>query len=107
MQRGVSCRRGSCILGRGGIMQRGDHASREEDHADGIMHQGKRIMLMGDHASREEDHADVGIMHLGKRITQREDHALREEDHADDGGDHASEEYDQAGGDRKRIMQIK
>ncbi len=50
------------------------------------MHLGKMIMQRGDHASREEDHADVGIMHLGKRITQREDHALRGEDHAEDGG---------------------
>jgi len=55
------------------------------------MHLGKRIIQMGDLASREEDHADVGIMHLGKRITQREDHALSEEDHAEDGGDHADQ----------------
>jgi hypothetical protein len=62
----------------------------------------------GDHASREEDHAEErGIMHLGKRIMQREDHASREEDHADGGGIMHLRNMIMQRGDRKRIMQIK
>jgi hypothetical protein len=84
---------GSCIYGRGSCRC-------------GIMHLGNRIMQRGDHASREEDLADVGSCIYGRGSSRGKIMLLREMIMQRTGVMHLRNIIMQRG-DRKRIMQIK